>query len=665
MVSLQAHSQMAPTAQRSFRHDPVQPISEAPRPALGQVLLQEGRITSEALRRALDAQRRQNAPLGEILIAQDAITERDLLHSLALSYGTKVVDFNKYPPDSRLFGMVRNTDCLAFDFIPWRMLGETLIVALARPGRIDEVRRKLPPDQADAHFVLAPRSELHGQIERHLGAGLAELAECRTDAALSCRGWSVPWILMWSCLLVAGLVTWAILAPQSLLLGCFLTAVAALTVNTMLKLTCAIIALSRRNRPPDSVPPPDQITLPKISVLVPLFRERDVAGALVQRLARISYPRELLEIVLVCESGDEVTREAVMSGGLPPWMRVIQVPPGTVQTKPRALNYALDFTTGTIVGVYDAEDAPDPDQLIKVAQKFASGGSRLACVQGQLSYYNQATNWMSRCFFFEYAGWFRVMLPGLQALGFAIPLGGTTLFFRRDALLKLGAWDAHNVTEDADLGIRLARRGYRCEILHTVTHEEANSRIWPWIKQRSRWLKGYTVTWLVHMRRPWQLWRDLGPWQFLGFQILFLATLTAFFTAPFLWWAAASIALGIPHPSLGLLPDQAWLALTGFFILAEVTTLSVFVIATRKLDPRPHVLWAVTLPFYFAFGTIAAYKGLIEILFRPFHWEKTEHGMFGGKHLGEPMGTLIGRNLTSVDLEPRLESDREVVTQRP
>ena len=194
------------------------------------------------------------------------------------------------------------------------------------------------------------------------------------------------------------------------------------------------------------------------------------------------------------------TRDALERQALPGWVRVIPVPDAQLRTKPRALNYAMLFARGTVVGVYDAEDAPDPDQIHRVVACFHRGPPTLACVQGVLDFYNPRTNWLARCFTIEYASWFRVILPGMQRLGLAVPLGGTTLFFRRDILDRLGGWDAHNVTEDADLGIRLARHGYYTQLLDTVTQEEANCHVLPWIKQRSRWLKGYAVTWLVHMR---------------------------------------------------------------------------------------------------------------------------------------------------------------------
>ena len=175
---------------------------------------------------------------------------------------------------------------------------------------------------------------------------------------------------------------------------------------------------------------------------------------------------------------------------------------------------------------------PNPISFKKSQRGLPMPRQMLPACKGCLISITPRVNWLSRCFTIEYATWFRVILPGLARMGLPIPLGGTTLFFRRTILDRLGGWDAHNVTEDADLGIRLARHGYRTELIPTTTYEEANCRPWPWVRQRSRWLKGYAVTWAVHMRNPARLWRDLGPWRFFGVQVLFVGTLSQFITAP-------------------------------------------------------------------------------------------------------------------------------------
>ncbi|MWD28763.1 glycosyltransferase [Aquicoccus sp. SCR17] len=369
-----------------------------------------------------------------------------------------------------------------------------------------------------------------------------------------------------------------------------------------------------------------------MSLLVPLFRESGVARQLVARLARLDYPRGLLEVVLVLEDHDDQTRAALDATDLPPWFRVAEVPEGRIRTKPRALNHALGLCRGEIVGIYDAEDAPDRDQLLRVARAFQRGPPELACIQGILDYYNARGSWIARCFTIEYATWFRLLLPGLARLRLAIPLGGTTVFLRREALEELGGWDAHNVTEDADLGIRLARHGYRTELIPSVTREEANDRLWPWVRQRSRWLKGYMVTYLVHMRNPALLWRQFGPRRFLGFQIFFLAALSQFVMGPLLWtfWL---VPAGLPHPLASLFGPAGLMAVGVLLLAGAATDLCAALLAVRATDHRGLGRWVPSLLFYFPLATLAAYKALWELVFQPFYWDKTEHGR---SHAPEP-----------------------------
>jgi cellulose synthase/poly-beta-1,6-N-acetylglucosamine synthase-like glycosyltransferase len=375
---------------------------------------------------------------------------------------------------------------------------------------------------------------------------------------------------------------------------------------------------------PESGPLPAR--LPRISVLVALFDERDVATTLLPRLERLTYPSELTDIILLAEEGDAATIAALAATPLPRHMRWIAVPPGTVMTKPRALNYGLGFARGEIVGIWDAEDAPDPDQLHAVAAGFARAAPHVACLQGALDFYNARTNWLSRCFTLEYGTWFRGFLPGLRGLDLPIPLGGTTLFFRRAALERLGAWDAHNVTEDADLGIRLYRAGFRTDIIETTTREEANCRVLPWIRQRSRWMKGYAITWAVHMRRPTRLWHEMGPRGFFGFNALFVGTLVQFALTPVMlsFWL---LSLGALHPLSGHVPPGLGWAFLALFAGTEAISTALTLIANRAPARRWLWWWIPTLQVYYPLATLAAYRGLWELISRPFYWDKTEHGL--------------------------------------
>jgi len=343
-------------------------------------------------------------------------------------------------------------------------------------------------------------------------------------------------------------------------------------------------------------------------------------------LGALDYPKELLDIVLILESSDDVTRTAVEKARLPMWMRALTVPDARLRTKPRAMNYALGFCRGDVIGIYDAEDAPEPDQIRRVVARLAAEGPKVACVQAYLDYYNAHENWLSRCFTIEYAMWFRVVLQAVERLGLPVPLGGTSVFFRREALEKLGAWDAHNVTEDADLGMRLARRGYRCAFEPSTTYEEASCHVVPWIKQRSRWLKGYGMTWGTHMRRPVALWRDLGPMGFLTFQVLLFGTLSGFLLAPSIWlfWL---LGLGYGPTSVDILPHNGWAILAVIFAISEIIQLLVGFVATSGANHRFLRPFVPTMILYWPLGAIAAYKALIEMVVAPFYWDKTSHGV--------------------------------------
>jgi cellulose synthase/poly-beta-1,6-N-acetylglucosamine synthase-like glycosyltransferase len=434
-----------------------------------------------------------------------------------------------------------------------------------------------------------------------------------------------PGRLLWvSGAALAGL---GLFSPGALLTVLTFAALLAMVLTTALTAT-ALLAALRRSDPPAAPETAlaDFGPLPRVSIIVALYREANIAARLVQRLGRIDYPRDRLEILVVLEDDDHQTRETLLDTGLPPWMRLLTVPGGTLKTKPRALNYALPFCRGSIIGVYDAEDAPDPDQIKTVARRFAATGPRVACLQGVLDFYNPTRNWLSRAFTVEYAIWFRVVLPGLSRLGLPVPLGGTTLFFRRSALEAIGGWDAHNVTEDADLGLRLARHGYRTEILASVTREEATCRPWPWVRQRSRWIKGYMMTWRVHIRRPRLLWRALGAKGFIAFNILFLGSIAqaALFPALVLLWA---MSLGFPHPLLPLLPAGSTLTLIGLGLLCEAVRLAVAVSALRAQGRHLPLTWVFLPHLVQPLACLAACKALCELIRRPFYWDKTQHGL--------------------------------------
>ena len=596
-----------------------------------QLLLRKGWVSPDNMMKALALHQARHGRLMDILRAHAMICEDDLYRALALHWQADRIDPAKHHPDPRLIDQIGAGTCLREGFLPWRQVGDVTIIATAYPEDFARLRLRLAAVFGTVVMALTPVSEIEAAILAIRGPALAHAAQTRVKESESCRNWGgrALYLGAMTLLLVLAFLTW--LAPLALAISVLLWAMLTLFLATALKIAAAFAAL---RRPAPEGPAPIIARLPVVSVMVPLFREASIAQRLIRRLGKIDYPHELLEILLVAEEEDSLTRTALAKSHLPSWMRVVVVPQGKLKTKPRALNYALDTCRGSIIGIYDAEDAPAPDQIRRVVDRFHMRDAKVACLQGVLDFYNPRTNWLSRCFTMEYATWFRVILPGLARLGFAIPLGGTTLFFRRDALESLGGWDAHNVTEDADLGIRLARHGYRTELIDSTTEEEANCRALPWIKQRSRWLKGYMMTYTVHMRAPRLLFQQLGWWKFAGFQVFFLTTLTQFLLAPVLWsfWI---VPLGFYHPILAALPDWLQTMIFGTLLLSEGTLLAITILGMRLSPTRLNPLWAPMLHFYFPLGALASYKAAWEMVSKPFYWDKTSHGHFDPLEAGK------------------------------
>ena len=611
----------AATAHLRSEIEPAAPVRGAD--ALARELLHQGLVHPHDMVEVLRLHRSQGGRLADLLLARGLIREERLLAVLAEIWGVGLYSDHSPKIDPRLIDAFGAVDCLTLHLLPCQVIGGGTLVATAHPEEFHRHRPRLEAVFGPVLMVLAPRGVIESVLLRVRGAGLARLAETRVAACDSCRSYRAEAMRLPVMILALVAVLAGALWPASALLALVILALLAGIAFTGLKLAALFGALRHRAEPP----PPVVARLPIVSVMVALYRESNIAPRLIKRLGRLDYPQELLDVLLVVEADDLLTREALDRANLPGWMRVVVVPDGTVKTKPRALNFALDHCRGSIVGVYDAEDAPEPDQIRKVVQRFHARGPDLACLQGRLDFYNPRINWLSRCFTIEYAAWFRLLLPGVERLGLAVPLGGTTLFFRRAALDTLGRWDAHNVTEDADLGMRIARRGFRTELIDTTTFEEATCRPRSWVKQRSRWIKGFMMTWLTHMRDPALLWRELGPRRFVGFQLLLGGSVLHALLAPVLWtfWA---LPLGLPHPIQAIVPDVwLWTLILGFFAI-EIVLIAFGIVGMGRTRHRLSPLWVPTMILYYPLATLAAYKAAWEMLVHPFYWDKTTHGEF-------------------------------------
>jgi len=388
--------------------------------------------------------------------------------------------------------------------------------------------------------------------------------------------------------------------------------------------------------------------LPVYTIFVPLYKEAESLPQILSNIAKLDYPRDKLDVKIILEEGDEETIQAAKKLGLvadetkegegelkipnlpEKSFAAIIVPGADIKTKPRACNFALKRALGEFCVIYDAEDNPDPDQLKKVVCAFRQLEKEYICLQAKLNYYNSTQNRLTKWFTLEYYFWFDYYLPGLVGINAPVPLGGTSNHFRTEALKEIGGWDPYNVTEDADLGMRIHRHQLKTAVIDSYTLEEANSKLWNWIRQRSRWQKGYAQTFLVYMRYPLKLLREIGLRSFLLFQLTFGGNFYLPLVNPLLWFVAiAAFVFKGAFSFLFLYP----VSILCLFNLVVGNSIYIIIhlyaaIRTRKYFLIPS---AIFTPLYWVLISIGCWKGTIQLITKPFYWEKTVHALYQAK----------------------------------
>lgn len=491
----------------------------------------------------------------------------------------------------------------------------------------------------DAQFEAAVLSEYRDEIVDRATLGLWR-TNPDNSARQVFRGWQVPAGLL-AAVAIAALL---IVRPQDLLIGLSVAVGVGFLMGVVFKFWTSLRGarmedVSRLWSQPAAEP--DDRDLPRYTVLVPVYREANIVARLMENLGALDYPVDRLEVLVLVEEDDDETRQAVLGAHPPAHVRVVVVPDGQPRTKPRACNVGLLLATGDMLVIYDAEDRPEPDQLKKAVAAFRRGSRRLVCVQAALNYFNADQNILTRMFTLEYSYWFDYMLPGLEYGTLPIPLGGTSNHFRTDRLRELRGWDPFNVTEDADLGIRAAAQGMTVGVIGSTTFEEANSQYANFVRQRSRWIKGYMQTTLVHLRHPVQLVRVAGLRQMLSVIFLVAGTPVTFLAVPPLYAVfIASVLLGPGEMSV-LFPGWAlWLALfnlgVGSSLMIYVSMMGAFKRSQFELVP-----WALLNPLYWVLHALAAYKALWQLFIRPHYWEKTDHGLAGTDAAGTTRASAV------------------------
>ncbi len=445
------------------------------------------------------------------------------------------------------------------------------------------------------------------------------------SASTAIYGWQKP-VLIGLLVVVIGFVVWQPMITAVVLIGlCTLGYVLTMTDRVLIfKEGLASRPITISEEEARAIPDAD---LPKYTILVPAYNEPEVVGELIGAMSALEYPRDKLQVLLLLEADDDVTINAARECGSSDVITIVLVPPAEPRTKPKACNYGLHFATGDIVTIYDAEDLPEPLQLRRVVAAFRKLSTDIACVQAKLEYHNGHQNILTGWFTAEYGLWFGYLLPGMMRTSSPIPLGGTSNHLRRDVLDEIGAWDPFNVTEDADLGLRIDASGYHTAVIDSTTLEEANSDPINWIRQRSRWYKGYLQTWLVHIRRPAVLYRTLGARSFLRFNLVLAGTPIIAVLNLVFWFITLLWFLGQPAVVGAVFPWYIYFPALLALVLGNAATLYMNMISLRE-DDRPDLLVpALTVPAFWLMMSVAAAKGCYQLIRNPSYWEKTFHGL--------------------------------------
>ncbi len=608
------------------------PLSPSDR-ALGDLLVGRRIITLPQLDEAVALADRWNVRLGDALLSRNWMDPLLYYEAYAQNFDLPFVDLIREPPDRALLHAA-DVDIYAGQLImPWRRHNGRLLIATAVPGP-EAVLFARGRWGAEIEFVVASKFDIVFTVQTAFAEALShravfELVELDPQVS-ACTVFTTAQMIVAYALLSAILGGLA-LAPLATLIGLNIAFSLFYLGNFIFKGLMVSIGGGRSVAVDETIAIEaralSEQELPVFTVLVPMFREAAMLPGLAQALRDLDYPLGKLDIKIVLEAGDLETIEAARALGLEGVFEIVIVPPSRPQTKPKACNFALRFARGEYLVVYDAEDRPEPDQLRKVVATFRRAPPNTACLQCRLSYYNARENWLTRMFTLDYALWFDQVLPGLERLGMPIPLGGTSNHFRIDVLRQLHAWDPFNVTEDADLGIRIGQKGYRVGVVDSTTFEEASCRLGQWLRQRSRWIKGYMQTLLVHTRRPWQFARSAGPLGLLGFVFFIGGTVLAALLNP-LFWLIYLIWLGAAAVNLDVIFPHALLYLSLFNLLAGNGAFTyLLMLAPIRRGLLKLVPYSLCVFGYWFLMSLAAYKALWQLLRNPFFWEKTEHGV--------------------------------------
>jgi hypothetical protein len=605
---------------------------------IGELLIEKDLITETQLQSALDIQEKTGSKLGEILIAQNYIRAVDfysvLAENLELNSGSQQLDHFASMIQIDLLEKFNAENYVINYFFPLYIEEETLKVLVVdqTDQKVDNIIKKKFPGVKIEKIIVTQRDIIQ-MMKRFLSDKMINKSVnglfYRSPEESALRVFTpaqVVFALIAVLILTFGIfyypeITFIILVY---LFNFFFLA------SVLYKFVISIFGSFREEKvfiSEEEVNNIDENQLPIYTILVPVYKECKVIEKLIEAFKNLDYPQSKLNILFLFEEDDRITLKKAKKEDPPDNWQFIIVPTSSPKTKPKACNYGLEHASGKYLTIYDAEDIPEADQLKKAYLAFEKSDENFVCFQAALNYFNKDENLLTKLFTIEYSYWFDYILPGLDLLKLPIPLGGTSNHFKIEKLRELGGWDPFNVTEDADLGIRANARGYRVGILNSTTFEEANNNFINWIRQRSRWLKGYMQTFLVHNRHPIKFIKEVGFKGWLTLQIFIGGTVITHLVSPFFWllfifWLISGFTVFSELFNNTLIYISLINLLFGNFLGIYLSTIAVF-----KRKYYDLIYYSLLDPFYNILKSIAAWKAFGQLFLNPFYWEKTEHGL--------------------------------------
>ena len=600
---------------------------------LGTSLLLDGVISRNQLNQSLNFAQKMNIRIGRALIHLGYLSEEKLYEYLAKQSNWPLFRLSNLTLDREAAELLSSDQERYWGVLPLSVSKETVILGVVDPLNQEAIDFVETTTNLKAEPVLISESDFEVALEslyqeNYLTRSISELLERSPDES-AFKVLSKNQIIFLIVILFLSLLgaLWRfnafMIIVNAIVTGFYL-------IYSLFKFYLVGHAIGNNLEVPVSNADLDALQdheLPMYTILIPAYKEAEVLPNLLHSVELLDYPKVKLDVIVLLEADDHETIERFNQINPPEYIRALIVPTAQPKTKPKACNYGLIHAKGYYTVIFDAEDRPEQDQLKQIVAAFKQVPDHVVCIQAKLNYFNRNQNILTNWFTSEYSMWFDLFLPGLDSIRAPIPLGGTSNHFLTSALVEVGGWDPYNVTEDADLGIRLYKRGYRTRIVDTTTYEEANSEINNWIRQRSRWIKGYIQTWLVHMRHPVRLIKEIGIVPFLYFQLVVGGTFFTVLANP-IYWIMTTLWLLFSWQQIQMLfpPVVFYMGAICLFVgNFAFTYVNVAGAIRRNYFDMVRPAWLS--PVYWGLMSIGAWKGFIQLIRKPHFWEKTIHGL--------------------------------------